>query len=55
MNAVWVNLSLKCPFIYQVPKSYITSSKGLFDSEGCVMSTLVENNMTNKPMGLKLL
>ena len=34
---------------------YIISSKDLFDYEGCVMSTLMENNMTNKPMGLKLL
>ena len=55
MNAVWVNLSLKCPIIYQVPKPYITSSKDLFDSEGCVVSTLVENNITNKAMRLKLL
>ena len=55
MNALWVNLSLKCLVIYQVPLPYITSSKDLFDYEGCVMSTLVENNMTNKPMGLNLL
>ena len=29
--------------------------KDLFDYEGCVMPTLVENNMTNKPMRLKSL
>ena len=29
--------------------------KDLFDSDGCVMFTLLENNMTNKPIGLKLL
>ena len=51
--AIWVKLSLKCPFIYLSTQPYITSSKDLFDYEGCVMSTLVENNMTNKLMGLE--
>ena len=32
---------------------YITNIKDLFVYEGCVMSTLVENNMTNKPIGLE--
>ena len=31
-------------------KPYITSLKDLFDHEGSVMPTLVENNMINKPM-----
>ena len=54
LNAVWVNLSLNCPVVYQVPYPYITSSKELFDYKRCVISTLVENNMTNKPMGLEI-
>ena len=31
----------------------ITSLKDLFDLEGCVMPTLMENDMTNKPIGSK--
>ena len=38
-----------------MPYPYITSSKDLFDYEGCVIHKLVENNMTNKLMGPKLL
>ena len=53
--AFWVNLSLKCPINNPIPKPYITSLKDLFDLEGGVMPTLVENNMTNKPMGPKLI
>ena len=48
--ALWVNFSLKFPVIYPIPKPYNTSLKDLFDLEGCVLPTLVENNMTNKPM-----
>ena len=51
MYAVWVNLSLKCPIIYPMPKPYITSLEDLFDSEGGDVPKLVENNMTNKPKG----
>ena len=32
--------------------SHITSLKDLFDSEGGIMPTLVEINMTNKHIGL---
>ena len=52
MYAVWVSLSLKRPIIYQIPKPYITSLEDLFDPESSDMPKLVENNMTNKPMGL---
>ena len=34
-----------------MPKAYITSLKDLFDPEGGELPKLVENNMTNKPMG----
>ena len=51
--ALWVNLSLKCPVIYSIPKPYITSLKDLFDPECGVLPTLVNNNMTNKPIGPK--
>ena len=53
MNAVWVNLILKCPIIYLMPKPYNTSLEDLFDPEGGDVPKLVENNMTNKPMGPK--
>ena len=36
-----------------MPKPYITSLEDLFDPEGGDMPKLVENNMTNKPMGPK--
>ena len=48
--AVWVNLSLKCPIIYLMPKPYITSLEDLFDPEGGDVPKLVENNITDKPM-----
>ena len=48
-----MNLSLECAVNYLIPKPYITSLEDLFDPEGCVMPTLVENNMTNKLMRLK--
>ena len=51
MYAVWVNLSLKCPIIYLMHKPYITSLEDIFDHEGGDVPKLVENNMTNKPMG----
>ena len=51
MNAVWVNLSLKYPITYLMPKPYITSLEDLFDLEGGDVPKLVENNMTNKPIG----
>ena len=38
-----------------LPKPYITSLKDLFDPEGGVLLTLVENNMTNKLMRPKLI
>ena len=34
-----------------MPKSYIRSLKDLFDPEGGELPKLVENDMTNKPMG----
>ena len=46
-----MNLSLKYPFNYQMPKPYITSLKDLFDPEGGELPKLVESNMTNKLMG----
>ena len=49
----WVNMSLKFPIIYPIPKPYITDLKDLFDLEGSVLPTLVEINITNKPMGPK--
>ena len=51
MYAVGINLSLKCPIIYPNPKPYITSLEDLFDPIGSDVPKLVENNMTNKPMG----
>ena len=36
-------------------QAYFTSLKDLFDLEGSDVSKLVENNMTNKPMGPKSL
>ena len=51
MYEVWVNLNLKCPIIYLKPKPYNTSLEYLFDPEGSDVPKLVENNMTNKPMG----
>ena len=38
-----------------LPKPHITSFKDLFDFEGCVMLTLVDENLTNKPMGPKII
>ena len=35
--------------------NHLPKYPSLFDYEGCVMLTLVENNMTNKLMGPKLL
>ena len=55
MYSVWVNLSFKCPIIDPIPKPYITSLEDLFDLEGSDVPKLVENNMTNKPMGPKSL
>ena len=46
-----MNLSLKYPVNYPMPKPYITSLKDLFDPEGGDLPKLVEGNMTNKPMG----
>ena len=51
MYAVWVNLNLKCPIIYPMPKPYIISLEVLFDHEGGDLPKLVESNMANKPMG----
>ena len=51
MYVVWVNLSLKCPIVYPLPKPHITSLEDLFDLEDGNVPKLVENNMTNKPMG----
>ena len=50
MYAIWVNLGLKCPIIYPMPKPYITSLEDLFYPECGDVPKLVENNMTNKPM-----
>ena len=55
MYAVWVNFNLKCLVIYPSTLAMHYKLKDLFDSKGCVMPTLVENNMTNKPMRPKLL
>ena len=49
----WVSSSLKIPIQPPLPKPHIISFKDLFDLEGCVMLTLVEDNLTNKPMDLK--
>ena len=46
-----MNLNLKCPVNYPIPKLYITSLKDVFDPEGGVLPKLVQSNMTNKPMG----
>ena len=46
-----MNLSIKCPVNYLMPKSYITRRKYLFDPKGGELPKLVESNMTNKPMG----
>ena len=51
VSANWVNLNLKCPITYPLLKQYITSLKDLFDPEGGIRPTLVDNNMTNKTMG----
>ena len=51
----WVSSSLKIPIQLPLPKPHITCFKDLFDLEGCVMLTLVEDNLTNKSMGLKTL
>ena len=50
-----MNLSLKCPVNYTMPKPYITGIEYLIDLEGGDIPKLVESNMTNKPMGPKSL
>ena len=50
-----VNMNLKCTVIYLSTLAINYKLKDLFDPEGCVMPTLVESNMTNKPMGPKSL
>ena len=42
-------------YLPNYPSHTLQAQKNLFDSKGCVLSTLVENNMTNKVMRLKLL
>ena len=37
------------------PSHTLQAQENLFDNEGCVMPTLVENNITNKLMGPKSL
>ena len=49
----WVSSRLKIPLQLTLPKPHITSLEDLLDLEGCVMLTLVEDNLTNKPMGSK--
>ena len=51
----WVSSSLKIPIQLLLPKPHITSFKDLFDLEGYVMLTLVEDNLTNKPMRPKII
>ena len=51
----WVSSSLKTHIQLPLPKPHITSFKDLYDLEGCVMLTLVEDNLTNKPMGPKII
>ena len=46
-----MNLSLKCPINYPMPKPYNTSVKYIFDNEADELPKLVESDMTNKPMG----
>ena len=53
MYGLWVNSIFKCPVTYPTPKPYITSLEDLLYPKGGVLPTLVENNMTNKPMGPK--
>ena len=38
-------------YLLKYPKPHITSLKYLFDPEGCVRPTLMENNITYKPIG----
>ena len=51
----WVSSSLKIPIQLPLSKPHITSFKDLFDLKGCAMLTLVEDNLTNKPMGPKII
>ena len=51
----WVSSSLKIPIQQPLPKPHITIFKDLFDLEGCVMLTLVGDNLTNKSMGPKII
>ena len=44
-----MNLSLKCPVNYLMPKPYITSLKGLFVPEGGELPKLVESNKPTRP------
>ena len=53
-SVYWVSSSLKILIQLPLPKPYITSFKDLFDLEGCVMLTLVEDNLTNEPMRPKI-
>ena len=47
--------SLKILIQLTLPKPHITSFKDLLDLKGCVKLTLVEENLTNKPMGSKFI
>ena len=51
----WVSSSLKIPIQLPLPKPHITSFKNLFDLDGCVMLTVVEDNLTNKPIGPQII
>ena len=51
----WVSSSLKIPIQLPLLKPHITHFKDLFYLEGCVMLTLVEDNLTNKSMGPKII
>ena len=51
----WVSSSLNIPIQLPLPKPHIASFKDLFDLEGRVMLTLVEDNLTNKPMRPKII
>ena len=51
----WISSSLKIHMQLPLPKPHITSFKDLFDLKGYVMLTLVEDNLTNKPIGPKII
>ena len=51
----WVSSSLKVPIQLPLPKPHITRFKDLFNLEGCVKLTLVEDNLFNESMDPKII